>query len=211
MQILCCNGVEIPLKAWIRKQLSNELNGNDVYVICLWMTTKPKLQIIYHQWGWYFVVPTALWCWVKFKCLTKSQSVLTSKPFSHKITWSHWLPFMVLFFIWALYRSRVSKTSQQWRWQHEHPLRVHAIQNTRATIVRMLWINYKLMLMLEFTSKDIIYKRKGIWPVILMALHNSGIGVWTHNHSPVMYPSTNPPWCVIPCRSQTHTFSLYNT
>ena len=45
-----------------------------------------------------------------------------------------------------------------------------------------------------------------------MALHNSGIGVWIHNHSrfalAVMYPSANLPRCVMPFRSQAHVFSL---
>ena len=47
-----------------------------------------------------------------------------------------------------------------------------------------------------------------------MALHNSGIGVWIHNHSRyalvIMYPSTNLPRCVMPFRSQAHAFSLYD-
>ena len=37
--------------------------------------------------------------------------------------WTHW------------FRSRILKMLQQWRWQHVQPLRVLAIQNTRATIV----------------------------------------------------------------------------
>ena len=49
--------------------------------------------------------------------------------------------------------------------------------------------------------------------MIWMALHNSGIGVWIHNHSRyalvIMYPSTNLPRCVMPFRSQAHAFSLY--
>ena len=39
------------------------------------------------------------------------------------------------FLIWAWCRLRILKTTQQWRWQHVQPLRVHAIENTRETIV----------------------------------------------------------------------------
>ena len=54
-------------------------------------------------------------------------------------------------------------------------------------------------------------KREGIWPVIWMALHNSGIGVWIQNHSRytlvILYSPTNLTRCVMPFRSQVHTFS----
>ena len=70
------------------------------------------------------------------KCATETQSLLASTPCWHKChmitlgyrSWFH--------FNWTLwFRSRILKMSQQWRWQHVQPLRVLAIQNTRATIV----------------------------------------------------------------------------
>ena len=61
------------------------------------------------------------------------------------------------------------------RWQHVQPLRVHAIQNTRATIVAQSQ-QEAVKLMWHTRGYDI----KGIRPVIWMALHNSMICVWTH-------------------------------
>ena len=84
--------------------------------------------------------------------------------FTQKVTWSPWLPFMISFFHWAWHRSWIVKSSQKWRWKYVQPLCVHAIQNTRATIVHKassrqwninlalneLWID---MLLLKFTCK----------------------------------------------------------
>ena len=52
-----------------------------------------------------------------------------------KVTWSPRLLFMISFFNCAWYHSRTLTTSYQWRWQHVQLLHLHAIQNTRATII----------------------------------------------------------------------------
>ena len=115
----------------------------------------------------------------------------SSMPCSHK---SHMIA-LVTVHDFIFYLSMISftqlKTSQQWKRQHVQPLRVLTIQNTRAAIVASsgqsnikvtLWVNYKLICWCLNLHKKVRYKSEkafGLWP----ELHNSGIGVWIHNHS----------------------------
>ena len=114
---------------------------------------------------------------------------------------------------------------KQWRWQHVQPLRVHAIQNTRATIVvqsqqlavKLMW-RYKWILNWYVGAKIYIRRydikvRRHLACDLNVITQLADWRMDTYNHSPwrardYMYPSTNLPRCVMPFRSQAHAFSL---
>ena len=63
----------------------------------------------------------------------KTQSLLASTPCLHK---SHVIALVTVHdFIFQLSMASLTNCKVLWRWQHVQPLRVHAIQNTRATTV----------------------------------------------------------------------------
>ena len=83
---------------------------------------------------------SASWCWINgWNVQQKLNLCLLRRHDLTRVTWSPWLLFMISFSFdhdvaHAFWRQR-----KQWRWQHVQPLRVHAIQNTRATIVVHPW------------------------------------------------------------------------
>ena len=80
---------------------------------------------------------SASWCWINGRNVRQKLNLCLLRRHDHtKVTWSPWLPFMISFFIWPWRRSRILKTSQTMKMAAcATTARVHAIQNTRATIV----------------------------------------------------------------------------
>ena len=105
---------------------------------------------------------SASWCWRNgWNVWQKLNLCLLQRHDHTKVTWSAWLPFMISFFIWPWRRSRILKTWQTMKMAaRATALRVHAIQNTRATIVvqsqqqpvKLIW-RYKWILNWHFGAE----------------------------------------------------------
>ena len=75
------------------------------------------------------------------------------------------------------------KHGKQWRWQHVQPLRVYAIQNTRATIVvqsqqHAVKLTWRYKLILNWYVGAWIYIRR--YDIKKGVRRHLGIGVWIH-------------------------------
>ena len=65
----------------------------------------------------------ASWCWINGWNVRQKLNLCLLRRHDHtKVTWSPWLTFIISFFISAWCRSRILKTSQQWRFSGPHTL-----------------------------------------------------------------------------------------
>ena len=79
---------------------------------------------------------SASWWWRNGWNVRQKLNLCLLRRHDHtKVTWSPWLPLWFHFSFDHDVAHAFWRHGKQWRWQHVQPLRVHAIQNTRATIV----------------------------------------------------------------------------